>query len=72
MTIGEAFEAEKEIDLDDEIREIDEDIEETPTYEEPKEEKIEEAKEKEIKKEEADGEDDLFDLIDSLYAGKGE
>ena len=72
MTIGEAFEAEKEIDLDDEIREIDEDIEETPTYEEPKEEKIEEVEEKEIKKEEADGEDDLFDLIDSLYAGKGE
>ena len=29
-------------------------------------------KEVEEVKEDADGEDDLFDLIDSLYAGKGE
>ena len=69
MTIGEAFEAEKEIDLDDEIRDIDEE----PEVEEPKKETHEEVEEvKEDIKEDADGEDDLFDLIDSLYAGKGE
>ena len=66
ITIGEAMEAEKEIDLDDEIRDIDE---EEPIEEEVKEEPKKEAKEE---KEEQTEDDDLFDLIDSLYAGKGE
>ena len=69
ITIGEAMEAQKEIDLDDEIRDIEEDVPEEPKDEIKEKEEVKE--EKEIKEEQGE-DDDLFDLIDSLYARKGE
>lgn len=80
-------EVEPEIDIDDEVEDT-EQIEKVPDYteeniEEPVEDIVEEIEphvDKEINKEEknetaeneAIGEDDLFDLIDSIYAGKDE